>query len=137
MSAPCDFFSKAIWTPFGKRQAFALMFIHIATRKVWVSPTTSHPDTAWVQQQGRNTLMWLQDQGIEATYLIHDRDTKFTQVFDRLLEADGIRIVKSPIRAANANAFAEAWIISSLIKDWLRLNLRGTLFLSSAQTRRK
>ena len=106
----CDFFSKAIWTPIGKRQAFALMFIHVGTRKVWVSPTTYHPDTAWVQQQGRNALMWLEDQGIQATHLIHDRDTKFTKAFDQLIGTAGIKIVKSPVKAPNANAFAEAWI---------------------------
>ena len=104
----CDFFSKAIWTPFGKRQAFALMFIHVGTRKVWVSPTTYHPDTTWVQQQGRNALMWLEDQGIQATHLIHDRDTKFTKAFDQLMRSAEIKIVKSPVKAPNANAFAEA-----------------------------
>jgi len=106
----CDFFSKAIWTPFGKRQAFALMFIHVGSRKVWVSPTTYRPDTAWVQQQGRNALMWLEDLGIQATHLIHDRDTKFTKTFDQLIRVDEIKIVKSPVKAPNANAFAEAWI---------------------------
>ena len=106
----CDFFSKAIWTLFGKRQAFALIFIHVGTRKVWVSPTTYHPDTAWVQQQGRSALMWLEDQGIQATHLIHDRDTKFTKAFDQLMRTAEIKIVKSPVKAPNANAFAEAWI---------------------------
>lgn len=106
----CDFFSKAIWTPFGKRQAFALMFIHVGSRKVWVSPTTYHPDTAWVQQQGRNALMWLEDLDLKATHLIHDRDTKFAKAFDQLMRTAQIRIVKSPVKAPNANAFAEAWI---------------------------
>lgn len=106
----CDFFSKAIWTPFGKRQAFALMFIHVGSRKAWVSPTAYHPDTAWVQQQARNLLMWLEEAGLEATHLIHDRDTKFTRSFDGLVDSAGIRIVKSPVMAPNANAFAESWI---------------------------
>lgn len=86
------------------------MFIHVSTRKVWVSPTTYHPDTVWVQQQGRNALMWLEDQGIQVTHLIHDRDTKFTKAFDQLMRAAEIKIVKSPVKAPNANAFAEVWI---------------------------
>ncbi|MEM8736951.1 MAG: integrase core domain-containing protein [Planctomycetota bacterium] len=106
----CDFFSKAIWTPFSKRQAFVLMFVHVGSRKVWGSPTTYHPDTAWVQQQGRNALTWLEDQKIQATHLIHDRDTKFTKAFDQLMGAAEIKVVKSPIQAPNANAFAEAWV---------------------------
>lgn len=86
------------------------MFIHVGSRKVWVSPTTYHPDTAWVQQQGRNALMWLEDQGVQATHLIHDRDTKFTKAFDKLMRSAEIKIVKSPVKAPNANAFAEAWV---------------------------
>lgn len=106
----CDFFSKAIWTPLGNRQAFALMFIHVGSRKVWVSPTTYHPDRTWIQQQGRNMLMWLEEAGLEATHLLHDRDTKFTGSFDGLMNAAKIKIVKSPVMAPNANAFAESWI---------------------------
>ncbi len=44
------------------------------------------------------------------THLIHDRDTKLTRGFDRLLGTAGIRIVKSPFMAPNANAYAESWI---------------------------
>ncbi len=106
----CDFFSKAIWTPFGKRQAFSLMFIHVGTRKVWVSPTTYHPNEAWVKQQARNVLMWLDDNEIQATHMIRDRDTKFTTSFDQLIKTSGVKAVKSPVMAPNANAFAEAWI---------------------------
>jgi len=39
----CDFFCKTIWTPVGKRQAYLLLFIHVSSRKVFVShrrPTT-------------------------------------------------------------------------------------------------
>lgn len=61
-------------------------------------------------QQARNLLMWLEDQGLDASHLIHDRDTKFTKSFDHLLYSTGIQIVKSPVMAPNANAFAESWI---------------------------
>ena len=63
-------------------------------------------------QQARNVLMWLEDQGLQASHLIHDRDTKFTAAFDRLLDSAEVKIVKSPVMAPNANAFAESWIAS-------------------------
>lgn len=106
----CDFFCKNVWTPLGKRQAYALAFVHCGSRKVWVSPSTYHPNDAWVLQQARNVLMWLEDQGLQATHLIHDRDTKFTATFDQLFSADEVKIVKSPIMAPNVNAFCESWI---------------------------
>lgn len=106
----CDFFCKSVWTPTGKRQAYSLVFIHLGTRKTWVSPATYHPNEDWVMQQARNVLMWLEDQGLQATHLIHDRDTKFSKAFDRLLGAAKARVIKSPVMAPNANAFAESWI---------------------------
>lgn len=106
----CDFFCKNVWTPLGKRQAFVLMFIHAGSRKVWVSPATYHPNEVWVQQQARNVLMWLEDQGLQATHLLHDRDTKFTAAFGRLFDSAEVQIVKSPVMAPNANAYAESWI---------------------------
>ena len=75
-----------------------------------MSPSTYHPNGEWVLQQARNVLMWLEEQGLEATHLIHDRDTKFTAAFDQLLSAAGVCVVKSPVMAPNANAYAESWI---------------------------
>ena len=68
------------------------------------------PNEDWVMQQARNLLMWLEEAGLAATHLIHDRDTKFTRSFDCLLDSADIRIVKPPVMAPNANAFAESWI---------------------------
>ena len=106
----CDFFSKDIWTPFGNRQAYVLVFLHVGSRKTWISPSTYHPNASWVQQQGREMLMWLEDLGVSATHLIRDRDTKFTAAFDCLMQSAGIQAIKTPVCAPNANAFAESWI---------------------------
>ncbi len=108
----CDFFCKNVWRPLGKHQAFALTFIHVGSRKVWVSPATYHPNEAWVLQQARNLLMWLEESELDATHLIHDRDTKFTNLLGHLLKSAGIQTIKSPVMAPNANAFAESWIAS-------------------------
>ena len=40
-------------------------------------------------------------------YLIHDRDAKFSGPFDEVLRSEGIRIICTPIRSPQANAFAE------------------------------
>ena len=89
-----------------------MVFLHVVSRKVWVSLTTYHPAAQWVNQQGRHALMWLEDSGIEGTHLIRDHDSKFPGSFDRLMDTAGIQIVKSPVQAPNANAFAEAWVAS-------------------------
>jgi putative transposase len=43
-------------------------------------------------------------------FLLHDRDTKFPCAFDALLESDGIKVIRTPVRAPNANAFTERWV---------------------------
>ena len=106
----CDFFTKSVITPLGTKLAYQLMFIHLGTRRVFVSPPTYSPTDGWVQQQGRNVMTWLDENQIEARFLIRDRDTKFTLQFDRVLRSRGVRSVRSPRLAPDANAFAESWI---------------------------
>jgi putative transposase len=106
----CDFFCKNVWTPFGKRVAYGLMFIHLGSRKVFVSPSTYHPTGEWVQQQARNATMWLEDEDLAFRFLVHDRDTKFTEAFDEHFRNVGEQIVKTPFQAPVANCFAESWI---------------------------
>ncbi len=106
----CDFFTKNVITPLGVRVAYCLAFIHVGTRKVFLSPPTYHPHEQCVQQQGRNLLMWLDDQQLEARFLIHDRDSKFSTAFRELFRSAGVRPLKTPKLAPDANAFCEAWI---------------------------
>ena len=106
----CDFFTKSVITPLGSRLAYCVVFIHVGTREVFLSPPTYEPNDRWVQQQGRNLLMWLEDNKLEARFLVRDRDSKFSFAFDRLLYGAGIRRVRTPLLAPDANAFAESWI---------------------------
>ncbi|NOT01744.1 MAG: transposase [Phycisphaerales bacterium] len=106
----CDFFTKAVITPLGVRLANCLAFIHVGSRKVFLSPATFHPNGLWVQQQGRNLLMWLEDHNLPAKFIVHDRDTKFSLAFRTQMSGAGMRWVRTPLMAPDANAFAESWI---------------------------
>ena len=105
----CDFLSKKVWTKWGLAEFFILFFVHVGSRRVYVSGITTHPDTAWVAQQARNFGVHLAERGEEASYLIHDRDTKFTAQFDAMLEAEGVTIKEPTAKSPNMNAFAERW----------------------------
>ena len=44
--------------------------------------------------------------------LICDRDAKWTEGFRRIVESAGMRIVRTPVQAPNANAYAERFVRS-------------------------
>ncbi len=106
----CDFFCKTIWTPMGRKTAYVLSFIHLGSRKVFLSPSTCNPTGEWMQQQARNLSMWAEDEGIDVRFLIHDRDSKFTEAFDEHFRRPDGGTVRTPYQAPIANCFIESWI---------------------------
>jgi hypothetical protein len=61
-----------------------------------------------VTQQARNLAIGERLRNVRV--LIRDRDAKFSGPFDSVLRSEGVRVVKTPIRAPKANAFAERWV---------------------------
>jgi putative transposase len=71
----CDFFTVETVL---LRTLYVLVFIELATRRVHVTASTSHPDSAWVTQQARNLTMDRGEHPTPVRFLIHDRDSKFS-----------------------------------------------------------
>jgi putative transposase len=107
----CDFFSHKVLTWRGWKDSFVLAFIHVSSRRVFVSPCTRKPDAAWVQQQAAAFVGHLTaiGQARTDTIVFRDRDGKYTSPFDVTLRAAGIDVRKTPVRSPNMAAFIERW----------------------------
>jgi hypothetical protein len=76
----CDFFSRHIVTPEGARRCFVLAFIHVSTRRVWLSPCTFRQDTPWMADQASALLAHAKAEGLEVGVVLRDRDSAYTAV---------------------------------------------------------
>lgn len=103
----CDFFTvDTVWL----KRLYVLFVVSIRTRRLEYLACTSNPDTAWMTQQARNLLMDLDDCQRRPLFLIHDRDKKFPRALDAIFHSEGVTIIRTPIRAPDANAHAERWV---------------------------
>jgi len=92
------------------RRLYALVFIELATRQVYLAGVTANPTGEWATQQARNNVETFVERTQPIRFLIHDRDSNFTAAFDEVFRSDGIRTIRTPVRAPRANAFIERWI---------------------------
>src|SRR6266700_4616433 len=116
----CDFFTVET---IQLKTLFVLFFIHLSSRRVVLAGVTAHPDTAWVTQQARNVAMDLDDRGVSIRFLLRDHDAKFSHGFDDVFGSEGGQVLRTPIRAPKANAYAERWVqtVRAECLDWTLL----------------
>jgi transposase InsO family protein len=106
-----DFFTAEVWTKFGLITYYVLFFIHVGSRKIVIAGMTPHPNGEWMAQIARN-LTGFDGELIDAAYLIHDRDGKYTLQFNYIMKSIGIKPIRLPPRSPNLNAYAERFVLS-------------------------
>jgi putative transposase len=101
----CDFFT--VETVF-LRTLYVFFFIEVGSRRLHVTSSTRNPSGEFVAQQARNLSMDGELEGV--AFLIRDRDSKYTRAFDEVFISEGARVIRTPVRAPKANAFAERFV---------------------------
>ena len=114
----CDFLTvDTVWL----RRFYVLFFIELGTRRVHLAGATENPSRTWTAQQARNVMFDGCDQARRVHFLIHDRDAKFSAAFDEVFRTERIEVIRTPVRAPNANAHAERFVrtLRQECLDWL------------------
>jgi len=106
--AAADFFTIAIWTASGLRTNYVLFAIELESRRVHLAGLTKNPTDLWMGHAAERLVEALPGM----RHMICDRDAHFRLRFRLVMEAAGIRLVKTPYQAPNANAYAERFVRS-------------------------
>jgi putative transposase len=88
------------------RSLFAFFIIELHSRRVIHVGVTRSPTNAWTAQQLREATPYEQS----PNYLIRDRASKFGPSFARVAATSGIKILKTPYHAPQANAICERFM---------------------------
>ena len=82
------------------------------SRRVDIAGITVHPDEQWMRQIARNVTMEGCGALPDCRYLLHDRDTKYSQSFRAIIASGRVEPLVLPARSPNLNAYAERWVRS-------------------------
>lgn len=105
-----DFFTVEVLTLRGLVTYYVLFFIRLGSRKVHIAGITHSPNDEWMRNVSRTATM--PDTGFLCgpRYLIHDRDSKYSGGFRRMMTSVGIECLPLPAHSPNLNAYAERWV---------------------------
>lgn len=80
------------------RVIYVFVVLEVGTRRILHWNVTAHPTAEWTVQQFR--MIGAGDQ--PHRFVIHDRDTIYSEIVDRTLAAMGLAALKTPVRAPDS-----------------------------------
>ena len=99
----CDFFTvETFWL----KTLYVFFFIELGSRRVHLAGITANPNSAWVTQQARQFVWTLEETDANLKFLIHDRDSKFTNAFDNVCKSADLHVIHTPHRAPDPISYA-------------------------------
>ena len=105
-----DFFTTEVWTVRGLVTYYTLFVIELHTRRVQVLGSTPYPDEEFIIQTMRHLTDPVAGLLRAHSVLICDRDRRWSVAVQHFLKTAGVRVVQTPLRAPNCNAYAERFV---------------------------
>jgi transposase InsO family protein len=96
----CDFFVVVTAT---FRTLYVFVIMELGSRRILHHNVTAHPTAEWTLQQFREALPGAHPY----RYVIHDRDSIFSQALDKGVMDLGVKVLRTPVRAPKANSLCE------------------------------
>ena len=100
----CDFFHVDL---VNLTRVYVFFVIDVRTRFVHLLGITAHPTAEWTAQAARQFTWTLTERSGQVRYLIRDRAGQFTDTFDAVFAAEGIKVLRSAPQCPRMNAYAE------------------------------
>jgi putative transposase len=94
-----EFFTVEVLTLRGLVTYYVLFFIPLESRKLEIAGITTHPTEQWMKQMPRNVTMEGSGALRDSRYLLHDRDTKYTDSFPAIIESVHVKTLRLPARS--------------------------------------
>src|SRR5215510_3626965 len=94
---------------------YVFLIMEVGTRRLLHLNLTHHPTATWTLQQFREAI----DNSQDYRFLIHDRDSIYSEELDLVVRAMGVRILKTPFRSPQANAYCERLVGSLRRGFWI------------------
>ena len=107
-----DFFTTEVWTARGLVTYYTMFVIELHSRRLRVGGATRYPDDAFVLQAVRELTDPVDGVIGPGRMLICDRDPKWSSAVEAFLHHEGVRVIRTPPRAPNCNAYAERFVRS-------------------------
>jgi putative transposase len=107
----CDFF---VVVTANFRLLYVFVIMEVGTRRIAHFNVTAHPTADWTLQQFREAITGEQPY----RFMIHDRDSIYAAGLDAALASMGVRVLKTPFHAPQANAFCDR-VIGTIRRECL------------------
>ncbi len=106
------FTTVEVWTKNGLVTFYLLFAIKLSTRRVCFAGCTANPHDLWMRQIARNLTDPFDGALVAGSYLLLDRDAKYSDSFRKLLKDEGVQPIRLPAKSPNLNAYAERFMRS-------------------------